>query len=348
MAEAQFIPSMAPDQLGKDSIAAFQTGRSMMQRAQQFEQDQQLRQQQIIENQVLQPVHEATAKAAIVSAGSAIATATRQQQFRAQAALAAPQAQNEFLDATQLADWDAQQAELGRIQAKYAWLGNLPEYQGFLKTVDEARINAVARQHADQAIEAHQTAVETAAQASIERTGITAGSRENVAETQAGARVESADIAGKSRVDSATIRATAPKTYELETTMKLMQDAIDSGDTEGAAVYAARASKLNHIHVTQDEQAAGVKPVDTTVHPKAKPASAPVTPVQINVPNVTPVSAAPKLYIPPANPGEAPKLAPNVKTPEDVLHAYQQMVDDGVLTPEQARDNLIKLGFKKK
>lgn len=346
-----FEPGGRPGEAAQSLVEGVNAGESWMSQAQNRQIQQQQAQDLHAEFLAKLPAIQAKSTADTVTAASSIALATRMQGLRAQAAIAAPTANNEFLDAMQLADPQYQFSELGRLQAKYAWMKNLPEYQPFLDAVDKSRGDAfhlvTANNLADATLERTQALV--SGRQDIAET--VAGSRQAVAETQAGARETAAEIAGKSRVDAATIRATAPKNYELETTMKLMQDAIDDGDAEGAAVYAARVAKLNHVHVTEDEIVAGAKPANTTVTPKARPkSSAPPAPVTFRVPNVNASGGAPapKLYIAPQNPDEAPQLAPSVKTPEDVLHAYQQMVDDGVITSESAREALTKLGFRRK
>lgn len=338
-----FQPEGRPGEAADALVQGVNSGQSWMAQSQARQLQAQQAQDQHLEAIAKLPATQARARADIVTAGSSIALATRMQNLRTQAAATAPTANNEFLDAMQLADPAMQFQELGTLQAKYAWMKTVPEYQPFLDALDKARGDAF-----------HLVTANNLAAATLERTNALVSGRQEtaetnantrlaVAETTAGSRETVADTAAKSRVDAATVRANAPKSYELETTMKLAQDAIDAGDAEGAAIYAARVAKLNHYHVTEDEMAAGAKPAAAT--PALKKSPAPAKPTEFNVPNVTP---KPKLYVPPAQPGATPTFSPSVKTPDDIIHAMQQMVDDGVVTPEQARETLQKLGFKKK
>ena len=115
----------------------------------------------------------------------------------------------------------------------------------------------------------------------------------------------------------------------------------DAGDEARIRRFSDRLDKLDHIHMTAEEAATSAA---TPKAPLPKPSSGTRAPITFNVPNVT--APAEKLYIPSATPGAIPQFAPSVKTPDDVMHAMQQMVDDGVVTPEQARETLKKLGFK--
>src|SRR5690349_1255811 len=127
MAEANFQPATAPGYITQSYNQGFDRSVSMMERAARFKQEQQLREQQIEANKVLAPLHEAQAKAQIVGAGAAIQNNVRLENLRTQAALASKPANDEYLEATQLADWNQQEVALGNLQAKYAWMGNIPE-----------------------------------------------------------------------------------------------------------------------------------------------------------------------------------------------------------------------------
>lgn len=349
MAEASFTPATAPGEITRDFNAGFDRSVSMMQRAQLFRQQQQLNQQQIEANKVLAPLHEAEAKAKIVGAGAAIATNTRIADLRTQAAAAAPTAQDEYLSATGLADWNEQELELGRMQAKYAWMGNVPEYKGFLDSIDKARSNAINRALMDQKIEEAHFHAETAAEARMAAAETAATSREAVAETNAGARKDVAETNAAARVDSTTIAAgsrSASSTANREARAtedeyKASQRAAIVADQNAAKASAAGNEEQAAAHRKEAEQ---FRAQAKAVHQK------PEEPVKFTVPGLdgAPEKPAKKLYTPPAQAGGAPQFSPAVKTPEDVLSAMQQMVNDGVVSPDQARETLKKLGFKPK
>lgn len=349
MAEVTFQPATAPGELTRDYNAGFDRSVSMMQRAAQFRQEQQLRQQQIEANKVLAPLHEAQAQAQIVGAGAAIANNTRLQQLRTQAALASKPANDEYLAATSLSDWNEQELELGRLQAKYSWMGNVPEYKGFLDTIDTARSNALKRSLLDQQIEEAHFRAETAAQAREAAAETYAQSRRDVAETNADARTDVAATNAEAKVESTTIASGARaqsstanrEARATEDEYKASQRAAITADQNAAKASAAGNEEQAAQH---RKQAEAFRAQAAAVHQK------PSEPTKFTVPGLdgAPEKPEKKLYTPPAQPGQAPQFSPAVKTPEDVLSAMQQMVNDGVIDADQARETLRKLGFKPK
>jgi hypothetical protein len=349
MAEATFQPATAPGEITRDYNAGFDRSVSMMQRAALFRQQEQLNQQQIEANKVLAPLHEAEAQAKIVGAGAAIANNTRVAQLRTQAALASKPAQDEYLDATGLADWNEQELALGRLQAKYAWMGNVPEYKGFLDTVDKARSNALKRSLLDQQIEEAHFRAETAAQARVDAAATAADARTYSSDNSLEGRKYAADANATSRVESTTIAAGSRSASSAanrdaratEDEYKASQRAAIVADQNAAKASMAGNEEEAAQHRKQAEQ---FRQQAQAVHQK------PAEPMKFTVPglNGAPEKPTQKLYTAPAKPGEAPQFSPAVKTPQDVLSAMQQMVDAGVIDADQARETLTKLGFKPK
>lgn len=353
MAESTFVPATAPGEITRDFNSGFDRSVSMMERAAQFRQQQQMRaqqiqlqQQQIAANQVLAPLHEAEAQAKIVGAGAAIANNTRIAQLRTQAAVASKPANDEFLQASTLSDWNEQELELGRIQAKYSWMGNVPEYKPFLDSIDKARSNAIKRALLDQQVEEAHFRAQTAADSRAEAAETAAASRETVAGINATARTDVAETNATAKTDTATITSTSRSSSSsanrdaraTEDEFKASQRAAITADQNAAKASLAGnedEAKLQRQKAEQFRQQAA------TVHTK------PSESVKFTVPGLDGTPAK-KLYTPPAQPGAAPQFSPAVKTPEDVLSAVQQMVNDGVVSPDQARETLKKLGFKPK
>lgn len=351
--EAQFQPAARPGY----ATDAFAEGQSLMQRATAAKQQEQLNAQRIEENRIMLPVKVAAAHADIVSAGSSITAATRQQIARAQAASISPALQNEFLDALNLADWDAQSAALSRVQAKAAPLGQFEEYKGFTDAVDKARANAVSRALTDQKLEEAQAVAQMAIQGRMATSENSLEGRKYAADRG----VESRQIGADATIESAKTGAAARKDVAAgnrEASMKrteyrgFISQAIESDrlaakaatakEPENAAMYAKHAKEFRRM---------------------AEEVNAEVPGPMFNVPGLSgnaaeaPASKAeePKLYVPPEREGEFPSFAPSVKTNEDILKAVQQMVDDYSLSggqegisPDQARETLTKLGFKRK
>lgn len=350
--EAQFIPAAPVGFSADQAYRGVEDQQSMMMRASQLRQQQQmeqLRQQQIAENTVLAPLREAQAKAQIISAGSSITNHTEMENLKAQAAAASVGANNEFNEALKLADWNSQSDELSRLQAKYAWMGNVRDdknnqlYGGFLKAVDEARANAIIRAKTDQQLEADQLKAETMAQV-----------RPVIAQIGADSRVQSAQIAAGSRENVAATTTAARKDIATATHDASM-DRTEVRGYQQAAIQADREA-LKFAENGDDEKAAEARRTAENFRTQAKAKATKPAADTFSVPNVTDKGASstgvtadgqPKLYTPPSD-GQPPAFTPAVKTPGDVLSAMQQMVNDGVITADQARETLTKLGFKKK
>lgn len=356
MAEATFSPS------GVGAFDSFNSGvgaeQSMMQRASAIRQSQQMEQmnaQEIAQRQILAPVIQAKAQADIISAKSAIANSTRIQALRGQAAAVSKDANNEFLDVMQLADFNSKATALAGLQAKYQWMSLIPEYKGFVDTINEERVKAHGSAIADANMERQLEEENIRYGRAVDVANITAGARRDVADVNAGSRetvaTTNADARIKSAETTATARSdTADKNREARVTIQkakgLQQSAIQAdkeaakastaGDEINAAVYRKHAAEYR----SQAETALAEPP----------------EPVKFSVPGadgVTPEDTPAKetsarLYVPPEKPGETPSFSSAVKKPEDVLSAVQQMVNDGVISEDQARDTLTKLGFKKK
>lgn len=243
------------------------------------------------------PVLHATAQANVAQANAAIQLSTRMQQLRAQASIVAPEANNEYLDALQLADPSAKYQRLQELQGKYSWMSTLPEYAPFTQALDKSRGDAF-----------HMVTADNLADALLERTKTLAGSREtiasetnttrqNIAETSAGARVGAAQIGAEARVEAAKTAASARvesakqkamHSYETEVTIAHRDDAIEAGDFEKAQIYQDRLNKLNSTPNNPLD-----RPVPKTVmRPKAPDTSTRVTP--ITVPGITPGTKAPE------------------------------------------------------
>lgn len=300
-------PQFMPEGNTAEGIQAGQSNaQSLMDRAdqQRIRDAQEQRAQQL--NEILTPVRQAQSLADIATAHAAISTATRMQGLRAQAAIAAGPANDEFLaaqswdeplndvpasddtpegnaiqdkqraDATQ-AMWDGRAQRLAQLQAKYSWMAQIPEYKGFVDAVNEARIQT----HGSALANLHLTEQLAQAQAAVEGrkavAGVMAGSRQGVADTNAAARTATADTAANSRVEAATIGAGArvesakarqDHTYEFEKTKALYDHAVETGDKSGEVLFGQRLQKMNTV---------SGEPVAALPTPSAHAAAAPAT-----------------------------------------------------------------------
>lgn len=114
--------------------------------------------------EAFKPVIQAEAQAKVAGAQAAVANATRMAQLRTQAASDSPNFNNEFLDAMQLADYEASADALQRLQAKVGYMSLLPEYKGFVDAVNNARVTAVNSAIVNKKLDEHLAATNAAVQ----------------------------------------------------------------------------------------------------------------------------------------------------------------------------------------
>jgi len=382
----EFMPEGRPGEAADNFAQGRTEGESWMtmeQNRQIAAQQEQERQQAAIDEHnkmiAMLPAIHAQAQANVVSANAQVALTTQQQQLIAKSAIVAPSAQNEFLDALQYADPQTQFDELGKLQAKYNWLKLNPQYQPMIDAIDKARGDAfhmlTANNLADATlqrtealvggrtdvasiqVQQRQQAAEAARQARITAAQIMAEGRESAASMMAGSRVQSATISAQSRTNKLAGDLKSLQAGQ-DAENQAAQEAIDNNDPELAKLHLRRAQEFQDA-ATKASTYAGNAPTEpqTAPPPSAKKKPAPVDnspPAEVHF---TPPeglatsetkSSEPKLYTPPSQPGQTPTFTPAVKTAPDVLKAMQQMVNDGVITPDQARETLKKLGFKPK
>lgn len=356
MAEATFQPAAPVGHSVNAAISGIEEGQSMMQRASNLRQSQQMeqfRQQQIDQARVLAPVIAAKAQADQISAVASIANNARLEHLRGQAAATSKPAMDEFLDAMQLSDLNSKAAALAGLQAKFQWMSLLPEYKGFVDTINDERVKAHGAALVDAHMEQQLAASGAAYQRAIDVATIGAGSRESIAKTGAEARIQATEISNDGRsVSAQTAKADREARLDLAKYKSLQAAAIlndreaakaqTAGEADNAAIYRKHAEEFRAQ--AEKELAKPVEPVKFNV-----PNAAPEDTLATNgAPEDTPAVEEVKLYLPPAQPGEVPSFSPAVKTPEDVISSMNQMVKDGAITIEQARATLTKLGYTKK
>lgn len=268
----QFSPEGSPSEVANVIAQAGTAASNWMTQAQerQLRAAQEQRQQQ--QFATLLPALVAKANADTLAAQSDAQSAMLQQQLRGQWQTMKPQVvadlaavndpSNVKLQPDGTPDWNAQYQQLETMQAKYAGLAMLPEGKAYYGMIEEAKKNAfdMAMKHnlAQLALDRTQAMLEgrlqqmyVQGQNQANVANINAGARTQTAQTSADSRVQAATIAGQSRVTAA--QAHANRTYEFEKLKDLHDQAVASGDTEGAALYSARMAKLNHISVSSGE-----------------------------------------------------------------------------------------------
>ena len=250
MAESQFIPGSGSEfqTIGN----GLQTGMSLMERAQAMrlraaadQRATEMEDRQRAQYQALLPVALAKNQADIVTAKATVANHTQMEMLRAQGATASVDANNEFLQADSITDWYGKADALGKLQVKYAFLGNIrddggqPVYAGFLKAVDEARGNAVTRGKTDQDIAAHQKYGETL----VSGRAADVAARGSNAVDVANIRADSLTAAAETRAASASKGHQSPFVQYVEEYNK----AIKAGDQSTADFYNGMIAKSTYI-----------------------------------------------------------------------------------------------------
>lgn len=328
MAEAQFAPAAPVGHEVNAAISGIEEGQSMMQRAsaiRQSAQMEQIRQQEIEQRQILMPVLRAKAQADQISAVASIANNTRLEHLRGQAAAVSKPAQDEFLDAMQLADLNTKATELAGLQAKYQWMSLIPEYKGFIDTINDERMKAHGAALVDAHMEQQLAASDVAYQRAVEVANISAGARKEVAQTGADARVASSEIANAGRQTSAnTAKADRDARIDLAKYKSLQSAALlndreaakaqTAGDADNAEIYRKHAEEFRAQ--AEKELAKPAEPVKFDV-PGARPEDTLATD-EVAPEDTLAQEEAPKFYIP-APSGEIPSFSAAVKKPEDVL-----------------------------
>jgi trimeric autotransporter adhesin len=309
-AGATFEPSQ-----GADPIGAIQ---SYMQRAQNYRAQQQQMDQQKAEFQAKLPVIQAAAQANIASAQASISNATRLEQLRAQAAAESPGFNNEFIEATQLQDFTMQSAALSQLQAKVAYMSLLPEYKGFVDTVNKARVDAHGSAIADLKLQDQTDAATAAAQARIEAAQIAAGAKTTNAATYSSSRERIAQINADTKLSVEDKRA-AKQGIQLSDLQnraaeaeQMAADAQRDGDTQSAAAHrAAAASYRDAIQKTTTfagSTPSAPKDASQDVRPTPRPSSS-ISPPALNLSGLTADGSS-------SAPQDAPAVAPT-KVPKD-------------------------------
>lgn len=318
----------------------------MMARASALRQAQQMeefRQNQLKEQAILMPVTQAKAEADKLSAVASIANATRIQNLRGQAAAVSKTANDEFLDAMQLADFNAKATALAGLQAKYQWMDLIPEYKGFVDTINDERLKAHGSAIADATMERQLAAEDIRYNRALDVANVTAGARRDVAETNAGSREQVATTNAGSHQAVAETNAGA-RANAVQGSMARTEVRGDLQSAIEADKEAARFSQAGDETAAAEARGRAQAFRDAAKAKATPPSSAAGAP--FNVPNVT--SQPQKLYNPPAQEGGTITFSPAVKTPEQIIEGLQQAVNDGQITADEARETLKKLGFKPK
>lgn len=301
------LPTFEPNAKPGDAFDAYTGGVNQGQTWMARSQEAQLRQQKIDADIENQPLEIARRQADILKAHADTTSALLMQEMRARAAVIAPQALAEFLDATQIPDHDAKAKALSVVQAKYDWLGNIPENKAFVQQIKDERarseMDVITNLKLEQTKEMSKQRIDSQNQidSANNATKLTVAGNEvqrkidALASAQAHAkeiqslkeahdteiqkmrdetRQRGQDVAADAKVEAAKISTN--RIYKFQAIKNLRDAALLNGDTEGAALYSAQLDKENHIALSSGEammQITGTAPAKPTTMAAAATAS---------------------------------------------------------------------------
>lgn len=326
MAESEFIPSERPGDFVSMIEGVGNTAQSWMTSAQnrKIQAAQEQRAQQSFD--ILKPVQEAKAKADIAEQLVSLDGAEQTEKARANSYGMLPTARQDFNDMMLTADPDSRVQNARDWLGKYAQLDSVKELQPEIKSYKDAIAGILtenlAMKHYDSAI----AVAETGAASREAVAGTAAGSREAVAGTAAESRVEAANIRAQAAsplekqvmsikaaekagdTESADLlrealdKKSGGKSYELEQSISLRDEALADGDKERAQMYQDRINKIDSF---------AAAPINRNLPASGRPA-APKAPAATALPRITLPSDAPVL----SSPMTVPKDATSVKIGE--------------------------------
>ncbi len=359
-----FVPQQ-PGLNANSFLGGYSQVSSLMERKQRLQMAQDQQDMERAKFEAFKPAIVAKAQADFTSAAASIANAARTEELRKRAAASSVDYNDRFQNILTIPNDKDRSDTLGQFMGETSWLNNpaLPEYQGFAKAVQEERAKAFTMAstnlkldgHLDdltQQIEGRKAVAEIAAGAKTANAQTYTTSREKIAAINADAKIGVEDKkAAKQGIQLADLQDRASQAE---------QDAADAereGNPKLAQSYRVAAANFRDAiqHTTTFSGYAPSAPKPKTEDPRPterlSPAPpAPIFPNGINGSNPQASETAPskpKLYvIDPAT--KTPSISPNVKTPQQILQAVQQMLDDGAVDAATARATLDKLGFKKK
>ena len=271
--------------------------------------------------------------------------------------------------------WDGRAARLAQVHAQYSWMGAIPEYKPLVDSLSQAQLQFTHSSDLNRQIQLRDAIAKEQTAAAVERANIMAQGGVERANVAAAGGVEKAGVMAAGGVQREQVRSegamarTQVRSYGTANDAAIREfgaaangldkAAMESGDPAQAAALAAKANayrqKIDQIRTTPAGPATPAAGGPSITVPT--PAGGESVPSDMNVPagESAAVPAAPtpaptkpgKLYV--INPTtQKAEFGPNVKTLKDAVAALQEMTDNNVITPEQARATMVNLGFKPK
>ena len=357
---ATFEPFSAPGEASDRFARGYSQGASIMERAQRRRWEEEDRSYQQRVRSALEPSMFAKAAADEATANATLTNFARAQQLRQQFGQVAPQAQMEYEEAMKRPTYQEQANALSQLQQKYHWMGLIEEGKPFVEQLNNTRLSTSQFAIADMKLKEAQEMEARKQQHMIERIQTRGTEDRRTAEVTGRGQTNEQKLlrameAAQEEGDQEAVqfyqqrlgrlskeRPIAGPAHNLNEFDRLIQERRAQGDEAGAARFEkARDAYSTGLGGNDSASSAdawlGLGPeTPAPAAPTAQPAIAPAAPV----------AAPAKLYVvdPTSN---SVRLSPEVER-KDAPRAFQQMLEDGLITEEQARQQLEALGFKRR
>jgi len=351
---ATFQDSPGADYIG-NAQAVIGRQQSMMERSRRLRMDQETHDQTMRQFDIVRPVLEANAKTNVLKAKVALDSLVQTEDANQVALSLLPFARQEFNDLVAIKDPDLR-GDLAR-----QWIGNYSQLAGVKEISDEwnQKLHLATQMNVDnlklKALEAANERANASVSGRVAVANINAGARTEVAQTAAEARTTAAEtytgsrerIAGtvaQNRLDVEGMKGknAAEKQGEV---LRHLNNLAAEADQQAADASAAGDEQSAEVHRRVAASYRDAVQKNSTFSGSAPSAPAAKSPAP--TPAASTPAAGVKLYIiDPAS--KQPTFGPSVRTPNDVLRAMQQMVEDRVTDADTARATLTRLGFKPK
>lgn len=278
-------------------------GVSMMERSQRMRQsaeNQEMRRQEFdLERQkfaAFLPAIIAKRDADIVSAQASVANAARMEQFRGKAAANSVDYNQRFQNILTIPDAQDRADTLAAFQSEVAWMEVLPEYKGFVDTVNNSRASTVTLALTNMKLDEAMEMAKTQAAAREVVAGISAGARTTNAATRAASNERIAAIQSDTKLTLAEKQGQIAAARQADSIATLQsraaeadQQAADAqavGDAHSAAAHRQAAASYRDAvsKATTNAGYAPSAPRDASQDPRPTPKSdTPATPLDLGV-----------------------------------------------------------------
>lgn len=286
------------DSHGQDFLGQ---GVSMMERSQrmrQAEEMQDMRRQEFdMEKQkfaAFLPAIIAKRDADVVSAKAAVDNAARMEAFRGKAAASSVDYNERFQNILTIPDAQDRADTLAAFQSEVAWMDVLPEYKGFVDTVNNSRASTVTLALTNMKLDEALERARIASEGSLARAGIQAGARTSAADTRAASNEKIAAINADTKLSLAEKQGQIAAARAADSIAVLharaaeadqqAADAAAVGDSHAAAAHRQAAASYRDA-VAKSTTNAGYAPSaprDPSQDPKPTPrSSAPAPPLDL-------------------------------------------------------------------